>query len=236
MANARTDSTLLNDLIDQHPQALAAGELFNSDPRSRPLVAGERFADDQDGAAFIERFYRIAESCSAVGFKLHHGDCRSSGSAARTWDYLASHLEIQVLHTVRDDPLARLVSIRQAGITGWWYAPQGTDPPQADPFPLAVESVRLFFQQQQVLAEQTVPLFDDHPRLEVEYGAFTGNLPASIKPVYDFLGLPKFTPSVHLVKQGRRPLAEQIANFAELVVAFRGTEWGDYLERHLPAS
>ena len=60
-------------------------ELFNHKPVDRPAVAGRRFADHEDGGAFIERFYEVASASSAAGFKMHYAHCRTSKAVARAW-------------------------------------------------------------------------------------------------------------------------------------------------------
>ena len=120
---ARSGSTLLTSLLNDHSQALAFGEIF----RAQDMIGWDipPFLDFQapnllalyrmDPVAFLQRkvFRRWPRNYAAVGFKLFYYHARTPVHAA-VWTHLAADENLSVVHMKRRNLLDQYYSLQLA--------------------------------------------------------------------------------------------------------------------------
>jgi LPS sulfotransferase NodH len=231
---ARTGSTLLTDLLNLHPQAIAYGELFRrpteigwdirpfSSWRSERVLALYRSASVDFLDQVIFRSYPRA--IAAVGFKLFYYHAEAPPFRA-VWPRLESDRSIHVIHLRRRNILAQLLSLKVAERTQVWSstrAPRG----RAEPIALDPEECARHFAWVRGLEEDCARRFEDHPLLDLDYEDLLADQDRRMVEVQRFLGLAPVTGLVPNLKRQRSvPISEAIANYDALARHFRGTAW-----------
>ena len=228
VGSPRTGTELLTRLLDQHPDCLARGELFNQVHDYRGLVCGRRYEDGEDGASFLERFYSLHPSMPAVGFKLHYAQARESPAARRVWTSLVSDHTIRVVFTLRDNLLAQLVSLEQAQLSHDWSLKVGRAPSFPEPVCIAPEDAAEFFRNQVAVEQELEQIFANHKHLTVEYERIARNPHDEVNRVFSFLGLTPTLVYPPLAKQAVATPSTALANFNELSLFFRCSEYARF--------
>jgi LPS sulfotransferase NodH len=236
---ARTGSTLLTDLLNLHPAALAYGELFRrpteigwdirpfTSSRSKRMLAHYRRAP----VAFLARviFGHYPRSIGAVGFKLFYHHAGEPPFQA-VWERLETDRSIQVIHLRRRNILAQLLSLKVAERTQVWSS-NSASRAIAEPIALDPDECARHFARVRELEDDCAHRFRDHPVLDLDYEGLVDDQDKSMVMVQHFLGLPAVTGLVPNVKQQRSvPLADAVANYDELAIRFRGTGWSGFFD------
>jgi LPS sulfotransferase NodH len=233
---ARTGSTLLVDLLNAHSQVQAFGELFRSMDRVGWDVPP--FATHQgpkllalyrsDPLAFLEKcvFRRWPAAYEAVGFKLFYYHARQSPHAM-VWDRLAADRSIRIIHVKRANVLSQYCSLQLAHKTDvWssWRAP-ASEPP---PIRLEIEACREHFAAVRTWEAECAQLFKSHSVFDLNYEELVADRDRQLQAIQTFLELRHEPVGSLLVRQRRRPLSRDIANYDELKRAFAGTQWAGF--------
>jgi len=233
---ARTGSTLLVELLNAHSQVQAFGELF----RSMDAVGWDvpPFATHQspkllalyrsDPLAFLERcvFRRWPAAYEAVGFKLFYYHARQPPHAM-VWDNLAADRSIRIIHVKRANVLSQYCSLQLAHKTDVWSsrrAPAGEPPP----IRLEVDACREHFAAVRAWEAECALLFRSHSVFDLYYEDLVSDRDRQLQAIQTFLELRHEPVSSALVRQRRRPLSRDIANYDELKRAFAGTQWAGF--------
>jgi hypothetical protein len=235
VCHARTGASLLIDILGQHSDVLAIGELFMPDAESRLRqcsVEGRAYEDGEDGEAFLRDWVFVNRGRAAVGFKLMYYDGLEPGDpVASARRYLASRADVRVIHLYREDLLQRLVSDEIAMRTGEWSRPIGVvTPPQAvAQFALSPERCERDFAEVEARAAATRSTFGHHPFLELSYERHIATaLDDTITRVWHFLELDPIPFVRRLQKQATRGPHEVLTNWAALKTHFAGTRHSAY--------
>jgi hypothetical protein len=213
MGNARTGSSHLMSLLDDHPDIAAwDGELFD---------LGEEFdrSGYTDPAAFLtDCVFQVP--VRVVGFKLL-ADALEYRPAM--WALLRV-FDMRLLHTVRQNRLDSYLSFQLASLNGAfnnWYGDYRLDQVTLDPvqchiwFGLTAERDETI----RFMAADT-----GLRRLEIEFEQLAAEVPV----VLDFLGVERQPLHSKLLRQRRGPQSQHIVNYAELQRHFSGTEFAEY--------
>jgi LPS sulfotransferase NodH len=236
---ARTGSTLLTNLLNLSPGALAYGELFR-----RPTEIGwdiRPFASRRSDRTlalyrsapldFLDRmiFRSYPRSIRAVGFKLFYYHAEEPPFRA-VWQRLEMDKSIHVIHLRRRNILAQLLSLKVAERTQMW-ASTSTSGAKVEPLALDPDECARHFDWVRGLEEDCADRFGDHPVLDLDYENLVGYQDKSMVGVQHFLGLPPVTGLVPNVKRQRSvPLAIAVANYDELMRRFRRTAWSEFFD------
>jgi len=162
-----------------------------------------------------------------VGFKLGY-------SHLRDFSYIGTWLEresVGIVHLVREDPLAQLVSRRTAMARGVFHSTGRVDRVTVELDPDQVLSTL----RRMTVARASMSHRFSGPRfLEISYEGFFGESSDSVRSeLLGFLGVSRngVTPP-SLRRMNRAPLREMVENWEELVEALSGTQF----ERYTPPS
>ena len=233
---ARTGSTWLVDLLNAHSQVQAFGELF----RSMDAVGWDvrPFATHQspkllalyrsDPLAFLEQcvYRRWPAEYGAVGFKLFYYHARQPPHAV-VWDRLAADRSIRIIHVKRANVLSQYCSLQLAHQTDVWSSRRAptSEPPSIR---LEVEACREHFAAVRAAEAECALLFSSHDVIDLYYEDLVSDRDRQMQAIQSFLALRHEPVSSALLRQRRRPLSHDIANYDDLKRAFAGTQWAEF--------
>jgi hypothetical protein len=222
----RCGSTVLGNLLGQHPGVAWAGEVFN--PR---LKIWRRGADPIET---IEA-HRRSLGKSIYGLELKTWDSRHSGLPLR--DMLQRLDDRYAIHRVllwRRNFLRAIVSFLAALAFGYWQLRAGTTPRL---IPVRIDLARLVYRgvagsliehlerhEQEIFYARS--LLAEQPHLELIYEDDLEPQPLlGYAKVAAFVGLSDFTPVPSLARMNPFPLEAIVENFAEVRAALEGTHF-----------
>lgn len=234
VASARTGSTMLTRALDDHSQIETYGEIvrradrfpghFVEFGRSNELYAS-------DPVAFLETrvFHKYPPAIRAVGFKVlyAHAPVDTAWGQA-VWTYLEGQPALKIIHLQRRNLLKVEVSRQKAARTKEWISYSAERQNQA--VVLDYDQMVERFQQMEAWHAQTVERFAGHEMLDVFYEDLSGQYEDEIATVQRFLGVDYEPVRPPTTKRPRQPLAEQIANYAEIRALLKDTRWANYLD------
>lgn len=236
IARPRTGTNLLRSMLNAHGQVLAFGEVFR-DPEFigwgmpyYPRIGPMRRLLERDPVRFLERvvYRRYPKRIRAVGFKIFYAHARNP-EWLPLWDHLRERKELTVIHVRRRNLLGAYLSQVKARQTGVWETRRGT---YRDPGPVMLDYGQCRHQfevtrrQEQACDEQ----FSGHLKLDLYYEDLATDHAGQMRRALEALGVPYREVSPGIRKQGSRPLAESIANYAELRERFAGSPWEGFFE------
>jgi len=237
LAGHRTGSNLLVDLLSQHPDCFAGGELFNWDFMQNgtvPWPAKTEIASadlaklrGKDPLAFLNFLLQSVPE-PVVGFKLMyiHGVL-----IPEIADYLGAEKSIRIIHLKRRNLLRRFLSQRRAEITSeWWKSSVQQSETSLPPIRLSFEECVADFTyietQQAAYAER----FNRHEVLEIFYEDLVADMKGTRDRAAAFLGLSAFGSelTVNSRKIAKESLRDEIENYGELKAQFG--RWPSFFE------
>jgi LPS sulfotransferase NodH len=236
LGRSRTGSNFLRGLLNSHPGILVFGEILKNDQsvewglEGYPATGRPLKLLREDGARFMEDavFKKHPPAIQAVGFKLFYYHAQEN-LARPIWDYLHSHTEIRVIHIKRRNMLRTHLSRRRAELTDRWYNLNG-EREQEEAVTLDFEQCRQDFEQTRRWDTDYDAFFAGHPKLEVLYEPLSEDPEAEMGRIQAFLGVECRSLRPETYRQSNLPLAQAIANFAELKTRFQGTPWEAFFE------
>ncbi len=220
LSRSRSGSTLLLDMLNQHPRVDLHGEALG-----RVHSRSARSLVDQV-------FGRYVPTVRVAGFKVFY-DHPLDDDTGQLWDRLAEMDDLHVLHLRRENLLRCELSLKRAEITGVWGLRQDGSAGPVDPGPVHLDPDQLRDAFEQTRNDQTHALgrLADKALLEITYEELTQESPATFRRITDFLGLRPAMPKVRLRKLGGPSLREAIANYGPLKDHFAGTEWSRFFSQ-----
>ncbi len=234
LCQARSGSTLIAESLRQHPGVRMFGEIFNAKANDRQRyfsVEGRAWREDEDSAAFMrDVVFRERDEVAAVGFKLMYSDVWR-GAAAGAWAHLVEHKDVRVVHIVRDNLLAALISLQLARRTNEWaiHSDSGASPTLVPPFSLDPESCRRFFEEHERWTRAAREALTGHAYLELEYARdIDGRLGDAMDRLWPFLGAPPCAVRERLRKQSVRTPRQQLDNYDSLKKYFANTGYSRF--------
>lgn len=148
------------------------------------------------------------------------------------WDYLVGTKDIVVIHLIRRNLLARLVSFHKALRSGKWG--EGATGGYAEDFDLRIDinptNLRKDLEAAERFEGEVDAKFAGHKVLKITYEELVSSPDTVIGTVTEQLGLSKRGLVTRTRKQNRQPISHSIRNFDELRCSFVGTKW-EYLFR-----
>lgn len=219
VADVRTGSTLLASSLDRHPQIRCYGELFHSEDLPDNSVEGL----DRSRAAAKTILARALRGPSGVvhGFKamafLPLPEVKRWRDA---WERFREVPGLRVLWLSRRDRLAQYASLEMARHTGLFHPDDGDElyrPANRPTITIDPADFRAWVEQRDVLVRLRREALDALPALEVTYETLIADWVVSTSRIQEFLGVDVQPMAQVKRKQERRPLAEVIVNYDELV-------------------
>ena len=217
ISDSRTGSTLVNNMLNFHPNIVAKGEVF------------KELNFESSRQVWKNLFRKFPRKIKYVGFKLfyHHplkGD-------KEVWDLVESDRSIVIIHLVRKNVLRSLVSKKIGLRTKQWTENINSDESidlENKKIELSPEECESYFEQINAYQEKTDRMFSNHRLIAVTYEELAKNRRAIINGLYREFGLVGFERDSELKKQNPEPLKSLILNYQELKDHFRGSKWESY--------
>ena len=224
LADSRTGSTWLMDLLRSHPNVVAYDEVFHGVSVYGSRESGVASSEvgpvgrrEADPASFLEQavFAPKDGSTGAVGFKVFYRHLIRRSHRLRLPRALKSATGLRVVSLARRDMLAMLVSRTLA-----WGQQAGQDRVRISPahclaFFVAYDGQRHFWER----------YFGGHPLIRVDYEDLVAQPGPSLAPVLEHLGLEPHELRSEITRAERDPPTRTVLNYSELRSFFRRTRW-----------
>jgi LPS sulfotransferase NodH len=244
----RTGTTVVAGALLQHPDVLCYGELFHGHDGvrhreaarisvgagwqfDRPLDCGVRACSKaESGAGYLEELFQRSQSGTATGFKLLL-DQAQQGANRDVWEYIAASETIRIIETHRPDLLQVICSFARASITKHWHSAGGSPPPVQ--FAISPEDFVKLVERFNTKHPAYSGVNSDRI-LRIDYDDICADFSGCMARIYDFIGVPVLQQvKPRLQKIATRDPRQELANYNELLQAFRGTPYEamfDYCE------
>lgn len=228
LTEGRSGSRLLEKALDQHPDIVMYGEIFNPGDFHPRQLRGQcdittPYHAGLDSAAYAQQIFASSATAKAIGFKLLYNQA-PEGSV---WDYLAN-TRTKIVRLSRNW-LHVMISWTAARLTRQWHAQRGQNVIPTPPFKLQAEKLQKAFDHYKELHNEKLGLFSRNEILDITYEGLATDFLGTLHQVFDFLGVERFDPEPQLIKTGRPPL-EVLQNYQELKEHFRGTEYESFFD------
>ena len=224
----RCGSTVLTELLDQHPKMYWDGETYGRVLDELKDAGQDRSTSGFDPATYVER--RLQRSGSRwFGYDVkffHVTDFNVSID-----DYVDQITSRGITHLVvlrRRNYLRKVVSTIIGQERGWYHKRDGTN----------VEAKRITFSPESLSSlenrfeqwDRQYSIIDrfsaTHPILQIDYESHIQHDPrVGCTKVADFLGLDPFEAQVTLRRVNPEPLSELVENLDDVAVALRGSDY-----------
>lgn len=225
-SSQRSGSTLLIHLLDQHPDIACAGEVYKLRSCEQILHPQCSFRYDKKLKQLPFRLFptsvirkhakRIRRSSEKVfGFKL----MVSQTDVMMQLPRILEEEGYKMIVLRRSDIVRQCLSVELARSSDSWVNEGGKEEDEVALDLLRLEKSLKYFQRCDRELERLV---NERSVLELEYEAFTKDIPKSITEICDFLGVANdFTPKVELKKTSERTYSERIKNYPEVKTFFQ---------------
>lgn len=221
VSDLRTGSTLLSSSLNRHPQIRCYGELFHSDDFPDNRIDGFDRRDASSGE--VLRRAMDAGGARAVGFKaMAFLPFPSERQWTDAWDRIRELSGLRVLYLTRQNRLAQYASLQVAQHTGVFhpYDNDGLYRPENRPtITIDPAAFHAWVQERDAIMERRRRQHQGLPALELTYEVLSSDWGRTMARVQAFLSVEVQPLEQTKKKQERRPLAEVIANYDELVAA-----------------
>lgn len=205
MSMARSGGHYVRGLINSHPAVSCQGEWLNDS------------ADD---------VWEPKHDVVALGVKTDHWDAGRLPiilPALIGWGF-----KFVILERANQFEVARSFAQVQQG--GWWRAREGQEPPKRKNVHLDVDGVWKQWRDADVWRERLKADIPADRVVWLRYEDVLADPQGALLPVWELLGVePILAPESPFLRLESRPLSETVCNYGELVKAFTGTDYEQYL-------
>lgn len=245
VSQARSGTHFLRSSLNAHPKISVFDEVFEG---SIKTLCGCRVRYPYRMECYRELFpehflkkiiYRKTYGAyiSSIGFLLfyHHAQ---QWPTRKIWKLLTRETDIRVIHLIRRNMLATLVSGKIARQQGVWSSTSRSVPPGNNQnqrhsgnflMELSHKECLEFFTDHQKQVLNTKEAFMDHPVLTIYYEDLVENYENNCKRILSFLSVSPIIPLYSKTKQQRLyRLSEAISNFSKLKDSFYGTPFYEF--------
>ena len=231
----RTGSNMLVGLLQSHPKVDCYREVFHFSKPSwgldhlRYLNTPQNIAlRESDPAEFLDRlvFGPRPVGHQAVGFKLlyWHMEGDRDPWRSRVLPAVQRDSSLKVIHLVRRDKLATVVSGHQAKMDKVWVKEREARVGLRPPVRLSPTFVERRVRTLERMEVKYDTYFMGHDVLKVYYEDLVSEAEDSVNEIGRFLGLSSHTYRTKTAKTGRDRIEERIENYVELKHHFEGTD------------
>lgn len=238
LTRARSGSNLLIDALHHHSNVIAYNEVLHI---GGGIIWGEPFPNlhttpevlrlrIEEPVGFLEKiiFRQYPVWINAVGFKLHQSHLRRNAGVK---DWLKDNMNLKVIHLVRRNRLASLVSAQIALIEKRWISKTDNNKHgKTTRITLDHEQCLQAFQEFQEDMDGYERLLANHDCQRVYYEDICSNFQDELDKIQSFLALnpQKLRTTNRRIRV--KPLSEIIENYEELKKKFQNTPYIDYFD------
>lgn len=226
VSNGRSGSNLLVSLMRSHPKIVQHGEIFGEFHLESRAV--RRRINRAGIGPYLDRRLSRMTTEAAAGVKIlynniekRYGEVRGVPGIETLPAHILADRRIGVIHLIREDKLAMLISIRLASESGRYTAGSYGDRTVAMP----VDWVREQFAEFETRERRIDAFFPPERLHRLTYEALVADKETNMQRVFAFLDLENAPVRSEMRRQNKRPKAETIENFDELREAFAGTRY-----------
>jgi LPS sulfotransferase NodH len=238
----RTGTTLLYTLLDNHPNIVCFGEVFQDvDTPCHPTLGTKRYKSYIDMSVsrrvvdFVNRKYMIstylgnivsALEYEAKGFKFMLDQAKKYPEVLN----ILQQNRFKIIHIWRSNILKILVSRVKAEVTGIYVSQHIVD---SSKIHLDGESLIAHLKDIKTAQSELLEIIQGLPLdyISIQYENFLTNREMELGKILDFLEVDnKFNLTTYLTKINPDELIDVIANYGEIAGILRGTENEAYLE------
>lgn len=238
LSSARSGSTFLVGLLRSHPQVRCEGEIFHDQHPDKIFWAEMQKSEtsqemldlrDSDPAAFLDKYiYQPdGEQVSATGFKIFYYHAVREDWAP-VWSALQADKDLRVIHLIRRNQLARVLSDKIANQTNQWFSLEENSESPDLTVHLDPDRCKKEFERAARDHAKFADAFAGHPMLELSYEDLAADLGKASELITGFLSIESRDLCTGLKKQNRRPAGDVIENYGELADYFKGTAWARF--------
>jgi hypothetical protein len=210
LSRSRSGSNFLTSYLNSHPLIVCHGE------------SAKNLSDTDNGVKVVRHHLRSKKQCT--GFKIFYYHAKNK---PEVWAYLQGDKDIKVIHLIRENSLAMMVSRKLMGMGGPNRIKEPTKRDHTTNLELTVSECQKWFDQCELFKAEAVKKFAHHDVLTVTYEDLISD--ASIqRQIQEFLGVKYRSLDTDMVKQQVRPLSSVITNFDQLKTYFTGTPYEKY--------
>lgn len=222
ISTQRSGSTLLINLLDQHPELTCAGEIFKQQTVQQILHPEFTFDLEKKRKNWlfgltknsqIKKHLRRIMSTSeeGIGFKLMISQIETLPDLPK----ILKELNFKIIVLRRPDLILQSLSLALAQATGKWTNVKGEGKSgmvEID-IPKLEKTVRFFTNSDSELSE----LGADHNVFEIHYDQLQEVLSGTLKDIFSYLHVDEdFSPDVNIKKTSEKQYAERISNYEEV--------------------
>ena len=238
LGSERCGSNRVESALNDHPQILCLGEVFNHglersqkrleklaaidpEPPLRGKLLGYSEAPSKDPMGFVRTLRQ--EDCGpiqVVGFRTFYDHLDR-----RVWRQMRRQPNLRVIHLIRENLLAQLYSLRRAEETGVWIST--STPTQLVPINLPFEDCRAFFEERKRQVDRFRKFFAKsiYHELTFEDLSDPDHQPEHLAALQEFVSVRAQPLTSPFKRITTTPLSDSVANYLELQSRFEGTEW-----------
>lgn len=224
LSSGRSGSNLLSSLMKSHPKITQHGEIFGEYQLESRVV--RRRIKQVGACAYLDRRLSRMTTERAAGVKIlynnleaRYGEVRGAPGTEKLLDHIAARRDLRVIHLVREDKAALLISNRLANELQRWTGGGYGDQTITIPVDWAREQIAYL---ESWNARITAAIPPDR-LLAMTYEALAADPPTEMSSVFSFIGVEAAPVSTAMSKQNRRSKFEVVENIDELREAFGGT-------------
>lgn len=243
ISTQRSGSTLLRTSLDSHPEVRCHGEVFlphyGGEQGYKDFLAGKALGRVRNQLhrrslvfEYLDQLYADT-TYSAIGFKVMYSQLRR---IPRYYPMILDYIRkenIGVMHHIRENPIATLISRYRLRETGVAHVRSEKDSRKAQK-KVTVPISRLISDLHEIEKQKALwrKRLEDIVVTEITYEAFVENIQAESGKILEFLGVDSTVNLESPLKRiGAKSFAESVTNFDDMRRVIEGTEYEKYLQQ-----
>jgi len=245
LCHGRSGSTSFRQLLSQHPNVQAYGEVFRPAGRRQPApqVNGGRYVRGCDPVALLNDAVYAAPNefgKGCVGFKLFFHHARGDDVSYRLWPHLQARRDIKIVFLFRRNLFDSYVSLKRADRSGQFGlaenagegegGSEGATAAHRAAFAVDLADCLHYMNGISVAKARLQETFAGHETAVVYHEDLFAAPQAALDRVFAFLGQPPAALKLKDRKLNRVPHREGIRNYAEVAAFFKRSYFADFFD------
>lgn len=238
---ARTGSTWLRLMLNDHPQILCHGEFFASNPKKIVGLADEKFDlqnhkmedlvawRDRDPADFLYEFILDARGYNAVGAKIKYKNLDAQHLAG-IFERTREDNDLAIVHLKRRNHLKRIISGRNSKKHNSASVKKGNEKPAYDKVKLNPQRVISKIDAMIADEKRFADIYKDHPMIEVYYEDLWSDRNKVLAEIQTFLGVEVHPVEEILQKLSSDNLQDLLLNYDDIKEVFMSSPYAHYFD------
>lgn len=228
----RTGSTLMCEILRQHPAIVSAGELFDETSDGRLRVHKAAFQDDEFCHDIRQR-KSVYTYCDSLTSKAHKCNRELSMKvldmhSPHAWSWILNNCKL-LIHIRQFNPLESLVSLKLALRSGLWHVYKKEHLANRDMSPIRIEPKEIMDWCRRLDALSEILTTFPHRVMSFDLEYVSRNPQQVADEIFLTLGLSLTSINIKQMKIEDRELPDIISNIKELRDTLHGTRYQSLL-------